>query len=407
MKAPTISEWSESLQKLREECGLELKRILEFWSDQVYLPAEDSFVGRIDHFGRKHPQADLGAVLVSRILWTFSAAYKIHPLEKYKTVADAAYALITGKFWDAQFGGLFWSLNASGQVSNTRKQAYAQGFGIYGLSEYFDAFGQTEALDRAWALFRLLEGKFRDTEAEGYWEALARDLSPIEDLRLSEKDANVPKSMNTHLHLLEPYSSLYRIDPKPELRDRLASIVNLFLYRIINPETGHFDLFFSKDWVRLSKIHSHGHDIEGAWLLHEASELLDNSDLKERVEQASLRLVNLTLKEGSAPDGSLYNERDEHELDTDKHWWPQAEALVGYLDAFEITGDSTYIAQALRVWQFIQKHLIDRDNGEWFWRVDEKGKPVESEDKAGFWKCPYHNSRALMESMRRIEEITN
>jgi len=407
MTAHTISELSESLQSLREECDLELKRILDFWSDQVYLPAGNSFVGRIDHFGTKHPQADLGAVLVSRILWTFSAAYKIYPLEKYKAVADAAYNLVTGNFWDTQYGGLFWSLNAKGQVSNSRKQAYAQGFGIYGLSEYFDAFGQSEALDRAWELYQLLEGEFRDPEAEGYWEARGQDLSPIEDLKLSEKDANVPKSMNTHLHILEPYSNLYRIDPKPELRDRLASIVNLFLDRIINPETGHFDLFFSKDWARLSKIHSYGHDIEGAWLLREASVLLDNPSLKERVDQASLRLVELTMKEGSGSDGSLYNERDEHELDTEKHWWPQAEALVGYLDAFEITWDSTYIVRALRVWYFIQMHLIDRDKGEWFWRVDKKGQPIESEDKAGFWKCPYHNSRALMETIRRIDEITS
>ena len=396
----------ESLRSLNEESHEELNRILDFWYREVYQPDSENFIGRIDHYGNKYPEADQGAVLICRILWTFSAAYKFSPDPQYMEVANSAFHLVCERFWDPQYGGLFWSIEPNGQVSNTRKQAYAQGFGIYGLSEYYSAFGDTHALELARSLYRILEDKFHEPKFGGYLEALDRDWSEIEDQRLSDKDANAPKSMNTHLHILEPYSNLYRVDPTTELKNRLNSLTNIFLDKIINPETGHFDLFFSENWSRLSRIHSYGHDIEGAWLLREAAELIDDPELTLKVEHASERLVKITLAEGADADGSLFYEMEGGELDTDKHWWPQAEAMVGCLDAFEISGNPMCLVECLKVWSFIKEKLIDREKGEWFWRVNQDSKPIESEDKAGFWKCPYHNSRALMETMRRIEQIT-
>ena len=397
----------KSLGSLKEESHEELNRILDFWSHEVYQLDSGIFIGRIDHNGNKYPEADLGAVLITRILWTFSAAFKFSPKQQYKQVANSAFNLVRDRFWDPEYGGLFWSIDSKERASNARKQAYAQGFGIYGLSEYYSAFGDTRALELALSLYRILEDEFHEPKFGGYLEALDRDWSEIEDQRLSDKDANVPKSMNTHLHILESYSNLYRVDPSTEQKGRLVSITNLFLDRIINPETGHFDLFFAKNWSRLSAIHSYGHDIEGAWLLREAAELIDDPELTPKVEHASERLVKITLAEGADADGSLFNELEDGVLDTDKHWWPQAEAMVGYLDAFEISGNPKYLVECLKVWSFIKEKLIDREKGEWFWRVNKDSKAIETEDKAGFWKCPYHNSRALMETMRRIEQISN
>lgn len=407
MMNPIDKKLFDQLTTMKEETRQELTRILEFWSQEVFQSEKGSFIGRIDQMGNKYPDADLGAVLITRILWTFSAAFKYTGREEYKVVAKAAFELVTQSFWDSEFGGLFWSIDHNGQVSSARKQAYAQGFGLYGLSEYYSAFGDPVALDSARSLYRTLEDKFYELQFGGYLEALDRDWSEIQDQRLSDKDANAPKTMNTHLHILEPYSNLYREDPSQELRDRLESLTRLFLYKIIDPESGHFDLFFALNWTRLSTIHSYGHDIEGAWLLHEAAELIGDPRLTREVERASERLVEVTLNEGTDHDGSLFNESEDGVLDTDKHWWPQAEAMVGYLDAYEISGNSAYLAECLRVWDFIKSYLFDREQGEWYWRVDKGGTPIELEDKAGFWKCPYHNSRALMETLRRIEQITN
>ena len=395
----------DQLVAFQKECEQELECILTFWSEEVFYPDSGSFIGRIDQNGKKYPKSDLGAVLIARILWTFSAAYKRDPQERYKAVADAALHLITEHFWDAEFGGLYWSIDHTRQKGNTRKQAYAQGFGIYGLSEYYDAFGDSAALDQARALFQILEGKFHDQKFGGYCEALGQDWSQIDDQRLSEKDENAPKSMNTHLHILEPYSNLYRVDPSPRLKEKLRSLMQLFLERIINPLTGHFDLFFAEDWSRLSNTHSYGHDIEGAWLLREAANLIDDPELIRHVEEASLRLARITLQEGTDKDGSLFYESEDGVLDKDKHWWPQAEALVGFLDAYEISRNSMYLSESFRIWSFIKTSLIDRKNGEWFWRVLENGKPDPCDDKAGFWKCPYHNSRALMEVIKRTGKI--
>ena len=395
----------ERLGSLKEESREELNHILDFWYHEVYQPDSGIFIGRIDHYGNKYPEADLGAVLITRILWTFSAAYQFSTDLQYKEVANAAFNLVCEKFWDPQYGGLFWSIDSKGRASNSRKQAYAQGFGIYGLSEYYSAFGDTHALELARSLYRILEDKFHEPKFGGYLEALDRDWSGIEDQRLSDKDANAPKSMNTHLHILEPYSNLYRVDPTTELKNRLNSLTNIFLDKIINPETGHFDLFFSENWSRLSRIRSYGHDIEGAWLLREAAELIGDPALTRKVEHASERLVKITLAEGTDEDGSLFYEFEDGELDTDKHWWPQAEAIVGYLDAFEISGNSIYLVECLRVWSFIKEKLIDTEKGEWFWKVNKDSKPIETEDKTGFWKCPYHNWRGCAEGALKLNSL--
>jgi len=232
---------------------------------------------------------------------------------------------------------------------------------------------------------------------------LSEDWSPLEDMRLSEKDANEPKSMNTHLHILEPYTNLYRYWKNPLLGESIRKLIRVFLDQIIDRRTAHFNLFFDMDWTVKSSIVSYGHDIEGSWLLSEAAEELGDEALINEVNEMALRMVNVTLDEASDDDGSIFYESEGMHLDTDKHWWPQAEAMVGYTNAWKLTGDQKYLDQAEKVWDFIDLYLVDHELGEWFWRVDLDGTPYISDEKAGFWKCPYHNSRALMEVMKRLK----
>lgn len=394
----------DKLSSMREEMREELYRILNFWSTEVYQKSSESFIGRIDNQGNKYPEAELGCVLISRILWTFSAAFKQENKQEYQKVASTAFTILIDKFWDKTEGGLYWSVSPNGKLLNDKKQAYAQGFGLYGLSEYYSAFGSKEALDYSQQLYTILEEKFYDTRYGGYWEALDANWNQLADLRLSEKDKNYPKTMNTHLHILEPYANLFKYEPSEKLRVSLEELLKLFLNKIINSDSGHFDLFFERDWTAVYSGESYGHDIEGAWLMREAALLVKNPDLLGQVETASLRLVNSTLQEGTDLDGSLFNERHGENLDSDKHWWPQAEAMVGLMDAWEIENKTSYLNQIELVWTFIKSYMIDLEKGEWFWRVDKNGSVVETEDKAGFWKCPYHNSRALIELIHRIDE---
>ena len=377
--------------------GDELTRLLNYWINNSYDLNYGGFLGGRDFYNREIENAEKGAVLNARILWTFSAAYNFSNNYSYLEAAVRAYTYLIDYFWDKENGGLFWSLNHDGSVISSRKQIYAQGFGIYGLSEYYRATKDEQALNYAIQLFELIEKYSFDSEFGGYIEALSDKWEKLDDMRLSDKDANEPKSMNTHLHILEPYTNLYRVWKNNLLKEKIKGLLQVFTHYIINSKTYHFDLFFDYDWKVKSDIESYGHDIEGSWLLAEAAHEIGNEKLIEEVEKYTIRMVNATLKEGMDSDGSVFYEKEAGYVDDDKHWWPQAEALVGLTYAWKITGKSQYLDIMLKTWQFIKENMVDKENGEWFWRVNNLGLPNTIDVKLGFWKCPYHNSRALME----------
>lgn len=401
----TFMNTETDFSKLQEEFLDELNNILEFWSSQAVDKEYGGFRGQINHFGEVNTKASKGAVLNARILWTFAAAYNVIGSEKLASLADRAYDYLKSYFWDAENGGLIWEADHLGNPLNTRKQAYAQGFGIYAFSEYYKATGNSESLDYAKSLFQLLEMHYKDHKFGGYIEALDKNWNPLEDMRLSEKDANFPKSMNTHLHILEPYTNLYRVWPDDQLRNSIYQLIEVFQTKIIDQNTGHFKLFFEMDWTCRSELISYGHDIEGAWLLREAANEIGVKEAMESTKKSALLLVDSTLTDGTDNDGSLFYETEKGHTDTDKHWWPQAEAMVGAMDSWQISGDKKYLKEVERVWAFIKENMIDYENGEWYGRVDKQGNAIDTEDKAGFWKCPYHNSRAMMEMINRIKEI--
>jgi mannobiose 2-epimerase len=339
-------------------------------------------------------------------LWTFSAAYNLTGRPEYLDYARRAYSYFSENFIDKQNGGCVWSVTAKGEIANGRKQIYAQAFAIYALSEFYLADGDKEAIFQAIDIYNLIEKHAFDAVNNGYIEALSQTWQPLADLRLSEKDANEPKSMNTHLHLLEAYTRLFSIWKDDDLGNKLFNLIKIHTEKIFSDANGHFNLFFDMEWGVKSKHYSFGHDIEGAWLIMEATRVLGINKVVENAEQLAVRMANVTLQEGIAADGSLYNEGEAGVVtDTDRHWWPQAEAIVGFINAFEISGNDKFIHAASRVWDFIKSHL-QHPSGEWWWLVNNEYQPDQSQDLAGEWKCPYHNTRCCIEAMKRISRYS-
>jgi len=381
----------------------ELSAILDFWIQLAPDRVNGGFYGQIDNDGRINPQAEKGAVLNARILWTFSAAARLTGDYRYRPMAERAFRFLREKFTDKQYGGIFWSVDAFGNPLSRRKQIYAQAFGIYGYVEYYRASGDRAALEQALQLFEILETYAYDKIYGGYSEAFAEDWSTLDDWRLSLKDANEPKSMNTLLHILEAYTALSNAAPKNErVIQRVQELIFLFKNKIIDGSSGHMHLFFGMDWEPKSGIISYGHDIEASWLLWEAWQEAGDPEDEEDIKRLVLTMADSTL-EALDEDGGLWYEYDPSNAHwvREKHWWPQAEALVGFYNAWQISGDPKWLEAVERVWNFITNHIIDRTAGEWFWGITENGHPMPGEDRAGFWKCPYHNSRALMELIRR------
>lgn len=388
----------EALQRLESAASVELRNILGWWAHRMPDPEGGGFYGRIDGDGRLHAQADKGVILNARILWTFSAAALRPGLAEYQELAERAYLYLLRHFRDEQEGGFYWMLDWQGRPVQPKKQIYAQAFAIYALAEYYRLSGNREALERANETFRLIEQNSRDKARGGYFEAFSRDWSPLADQRLSDKDANEAKTMNTHLHVLEAYTTLFRASLNREVREALDTLTRLFLEKFVDPATSHLRLFFDENWVSKSGLISFGHDIETAWLLCDAAEALGDPELLKDTRRVAVQIADRTLISGVDPaDGGLWNEAGLQGLsDRNKDWWPQAEAVIGFLNALNISGEQRFADAAVRSWAFIDRHLLDRKNGEWFWALKTDGTPDRTNDKAGPWKCPYHNARACL-----------
>ena len=409
--------------------------ILRFWLDKMQDKENGGFYGQMTGEGELVKTADKGGILNARILWSFSAAYRVLRKPEYLEAATRAKEYIIEHFIDEEFGGTYWSLDYKGNPKDTKKQFYAIGFMIYGLSEYARATGDHEALEYAIQLYECIEEHSLDKQYNGYIEACTREWGEIADMRLSELDANFPKSQNTHLHIIEPYTNLFRalkeldtienatndyglkpyvgqfttvnisVDPDIVIRleASLRNLINIFTDKILNPQTHHLDLFFDMDWKReAGALESYGHDIECSWLLHEAALVLGDDIVLKKVEPI-VQMVAKASEKGLNEDGSMVHEAnlDTGYIDTDRHWWVQAENVVGWINIYQYFGDEDAIQKALNGWQYIKDNLIDREGGEWWWSRDPQRNINRKDDKAGFWKCPYHNSRMCLEILER------
>ena len=405
--------------------------ILRFWLDQMMDYEHGGFYGRMAHDGELHPEAEKGAILNARILWAFSAAFRVLKHPEYLEAATRAKDYIIEHFIDQEYGGVYWSVDCEGNPLDTKKQFYAIGFMIYGLTEYARATGDREALDYALDLYDCIEEHAFDREHNGYIEACTREWGRIEDMRLSDLDANYPKSQNTHLHIIEPYTNLLRclkeaqaqescdyvsaigsvlpvgisVPPQTisEVEGALRNLVDIFTEKILNKETNHLDLFFGMDWTRgAGHLESYGHDIECSWLLHEAALVLGDQQVLNKVEPIVQAVAQASAK-GLRPDGSLIHEAnlDTGYVDDDLHWWVQAENVVGWYNIWQHFGDEEALNRAEKCWHYIKKQLIDYEHGEWYWSRHANGLLNTKDDKAGFWKCPYHNSRMCLEIIER------
>jgi len=394
------------LTVLKAEVTEELvSNILPFWMTKMIDSEEGGFYGRIDGSGNVCKDADKGCVLNSRILWTFSSAYRILKDPEYLKTAVRAKDYLLKYFFDEENGGVFWLLDHKGEMKDGKKQIYAQAFAIYGLTEYYRITNDNKCLAKAIDLFRLIEKYSFDQKLDGYFEAFSREWSIIEDLRLSAKDANEKKTMNTHLHVLEAYTNLYTIWKDDLLKKQLKGLIEVFVDKIVNNQTFNLKMFFDEEWNDKTDLVSYGHNIESSWLIYEAAIVLGDLPVIKKVKSICLKIAE-SSKEGVMADGGMIYEKffSTGYIDSERHWWVQAETVIGFLNAFGLSGKEENLNICLKAWRFISDNLIDRKNGEWYWSVDNKLQSNIKDDKAGFWKCPYHNSRMCLEIIERTNQ---
>jgi len=383
-------------------------QILPFWCGPALDHEQGGWMGWLSNDLKPDRTQPKGLIINSRILWAFSAVHQARPDALFKQMAGRAFDFVMNHFWDAQLGGAFWRLDDTGRVLDDSKKIYGQAFAIYALVEYHRAFSVPVALARAIDLFELIERHAHDPGHGGYLEVRQRNWSEADaDARLSDRDMNEKKSMNNHLHLLEAYTNLFRAWKEPRVEQRLRELISLFEQRILDPRTLHLHHFFNEQWQVRSDTYTFGHDIEGTWLLCEAAEVLGDMSLLKRVQAVALRMAEGVLREGIDADGALrYEGKNGKIIDAGKECWPQAEAVIGFLNAFQLSGDEKYLQASLRAWDFIENHLVDRVHGEWFWRITPEGRVDPTLPKVSEWKGPYHGSRVCLETLHRLRAIS-
>ncbi|MCR6659420.1 MAG: AGE family epimerase/isomerase [Asticcacaulis sp.] len=384
---------------LREEVRTEGLRLLDWWAAHL-VDARGGFYGEVDAEDRPVPEAPKSIILNTRLLWFFSAMAKGSGDARALTLAKRAADYIRAHFHDAEQGGLYWLLDAADQPEDMRKQAYAQGFAVYAFAEYHHATGDAAALVFARDLQALIEAKYWDAGAGGYIEALDRQWNPPLDQRLSDKDLDAPKTMNTHLHVLEAYSRLHGVALTDETEAALRRILTVFLDRFAGTD-GHLRLFFNMNWNDLTRSVSYGHDIEASWLIWEAAEALGDEALLERARPVVLTLAETARREGMSEGGAFsYEKSFDGHTDPDGEWWGQAEALVGFVNAWQMTGEAKWLDAANEVWAYTKAQYGAGGATEWTWYA--ASAPKDRIYKAGQWKCPYHNGRAMIELDHRL-----
>jgi mannobiose 2-epimerase len=377
--------------------------ILPFWMSHTVDKVNGGFYGALTNDLVIHNEVPRSAILCARILWTYATAYRKMGDKEYLTMARWAYDYLRRAFLDPEYGGVYWTVDTTGRPVFDRKHHYAQAFAIFGLSEYYRATQEPQSLALAQTLFQLLEKHAFDPVYGGYIEGSSRKWEALEDMRLSDRDLNCQKSMNTLLHILEAYTNLLRVWEDGTLKTQHKALIDTFLRHVVDPSTGHFKLFFDDQWNSLLENVSYGHDIEGSWLLFEAAEVQGDPALVEQVRKTTIQIAEAVYQDGLEQDGSLpYEGGPQGLVDSDKSWWVQAEAMVGFYNAYQLSGQERFAQAAYRSWSYIQEKMVDRTYGDWIKRLHRDGTPENNAYKVGPWECPYHHSRACFEMLDRL-----
>jgi 4-O-beta-D-mannosyl-D-glucose phosphorylase len=408
---------------LAKEAYQELtENILPFWLNNARDRVSGGFYGNLDNNNNGDADAPRSVVMTARHLWTYSAASRFLKARSLLAGADYAYTYLVKNYFDGQNKGVYWTVDSNGKPTDDRKHIYGQAFAVYALSEYARALwdfnrasdAAASALEFALSIFAALEEHARDKTCGGYCEALSATWRNIEDKRLSPIDMNCERSMNTNLHVLEALTSLLRAVKSicsskkeliAEIRESLASQINVMVGRVLGADA-HLRLFFTDKWEALSNIVSFGHDIEASWLLWEAVLETEDKALAEKIRPVVLKIAETSLTQGfDSVTGALENEIRAGVRDTTRIWWIQAESLVGFFNAYQLSKDDRFLSAALAEWRWIKDFQRDAVRGDWFWAVSKDGVPALTQPKGGNWKTPYHNARCCMELLKRLEEV--
>lgn len=382
--------------EMREEL---IDHILPFWMSLIDKK-NGGFYGNVD-INLKIDQSSIKSCIInSRILWSFSAVFNQLRDNKYIEFADHAYRFMKEKFIDKKNGGLYLFVDCKGEPIDKRKHINNLSYAIYALVEYFKVNENFEVKGLAIEFFNLIvskkayEGYYLE-EFDEYWNKKTNE-------HLDRNGLHADITFNTQIHILECFTSLYTIWPSVRLLDNLKIILNDFEKKMFCFKNDSFNEFFDSRWNSLIDLQIFGHDIEASWLISQTLAIpgVNNSNILTIIERINKNIQNEAFEENSIYLESLNGTKNKTRM-----WWVQTEAIIGFVNCYQLFGSVNYLQNAMQIWGFIKNYLIDKNpKGEWFANVSEEMIVDQDANIVDTWKGPYHNTRMCLEIMKRLQE---
>ncbi len=395
-------DWAVEFRQMLQE------NVLRFWTTHAVDREFGGVQGRLDRQGAPIPPGDKSLVLISRTLWSFAEAYRRYPDPQYKDVAMSCLKFLREHFLDTERGGYYFMVSREGRPTDTTKLLNPMSYTMEGLAETALAFHDAGAAKEALELFRIIDKVAHDSTFGGYRMAFSADWESIEDY---SKEPNAGsfgrKSMDWHLGLLEAFATLYDVTGDAVVRARLEELLDIFIDKIVDPDQGYGRLLFTRDWKPYNPDGAppqsdYGLDLEASWLITESSKLVGRVN-DPKMKRVVIALVDHALKVGfDREHGGVYvsGPAAGPVIRKSKSWWEQADGLVAFLNAYQMTADPKYWDAFEKQAEFVEGKFVDGEYGEWYTSIAADGR-VNTE-KVGPWKAPDHVTRALLEVISRL-----
>lgn len=391
-----------NLLELKQELKEELTHnILPFWMENLQDNENGGFPELFKDENLQVTTATMSPSESIQVWWIFAAAGGYFSNQLYLKVAERLKNNLFNQLWDEEFGGVYTQFNVEGQTAEGHKDITTQAQCIYALSEHFRATGDKNCLDKAKALFRIIEQHYYHAEKNSYTGNLAHDWSPIVQINKQSNEQN--KQSCTLLLLLEAYTNLWRIWENDELGKQLENLLNLFMNHPFYQANSQLTTSPDNDIQPTERCTSFGHALEASWLLYEAAIELGKPGLIAKTREYALKLANVAA-EGLQPNGLMTTSDPRPTATTALAYkcWVQAEAMVGFYNAYQLTKDDIFAQHTLTIWESACKKPIDKQKGVWYWIGQMQEKPNLLKNKADNWECLYHTGRMCLELMKRI-----
>ncbi len=373
--------------------------IIPFWKkmrDDEY----GGFYGKVDSQLKLYKKTSKACVYNSRIMWFFLQAYKCTKDQECLDCANEAYRLLKNNYLDNIEGGLYWSVSYDLIPDDTAKYTFNLAYAILALTAYYETVGDSEALELAVKLRDIIETECKDEY--GYLEIMGHRSSADGAFALSEGDYRGEKTANTVLHLMEAYSELYRVQPDHITENCIKYLMQIYVEKIYNPKKKHINMFFDSKMQPVVDYYSFGHDIESSWILDKCCNAVPQNGYTDTIGKISDELIE-NIYENSYNNNSIDDEVSDDTVNNRRVFWVQAEAVVGFINAWEKHPEKKeYYEAAINIWGFIRDNIVDkRPGGEWLHDVSLKGEQDSLASVVGPWKCPFHNGRMCIELINR------